>query len=214
MNMKALGWPFMIKRGDALITRSRSVAVSRWYQETDDDVFLMIDDDIVFEESEAMSVVQLAREKRSIAAGAYPVKNGWHLACRAYVGQELVFGPGSKPVEIVYPATGFMAVHRDVITSMLAMRDSDGRPHFPLCRLPGTTIEMWPFFDCFTLPGDGEFSEYLSEDFAFGEIARRLGFKVWLDQSVILNHIGQYSYNVLTMAGARPIELTEMGVAE
>lgn len=192
------GWGYTIKRGDALISRSRSIAVSHWYRLTDEEVFLMIDDDVVFAPEHAESVVRLAKEKRSIVCGAYPVKDGTHLACRRFPGQTVLFGDGQPPVEIVYPATGFMAVHRDVINAMVEAKNEDGSPLFPLCDINGLS-PMWPFFDCFTMTDDNGHNEYLSEDYAFGEQARRLGFKVWLDPTVILYHMGFYPYTIENM---------------
>lgn len=204
LQLRDQGWGYVIKRGDALITRSRSIATSNWYRQTDEDVFLMIDDDVVFEVQGAEKVVRLAREKRSIACAAYPVKDGTHLACRRFPGQEIVFGPESAPVEIVYPATGFMAVHRDVIDAMIGARTPEGRPHFPECGRGGLS-PMWPFFDTFAITGEDGQSEYLSEDYAFGEVARQLGFRIWLEPSVTLFHMGYYPYNVHTMDGSRQI---------
>ena len=198
LQLRDRGWAYMIKRGDALITRSRSLAVTSWYLRSNDDVFLMIDDDVVFMPEDAERIVQLAREKRTIVCAAYPVKDGGHLACRRFPGQEITFGPGSEPVEVIYPATGFMACHRDVITAMIDARTPEGMPHFPLCG-EGTDNPMWPFFDTFWLTGPDGKSEYLSEDYAFGEVARQLGFKVWLDPSVILYHMGFYPYTIQNM---------------
>lgn len=201
--LRDAGWGYAIARGDALIARSRSRAVTNWYMHTDEDVFLMIDDDVVFTVEHAEKVVSLAKEKRSIAIGAYPVKDGGHLACRRLPGQEIMFSPYSEPVEIMYPATGFMAVHRDVITAMVDAKNADGSPRFPLCGTgPGS---MYPFFDTFAVVGEDGVGDYLSEDYAFGEQARRLGFKVWLDPSVILYHIGQFPYNVHDMKNVKRV---------
>jgi FkbM family methyltransferase len=200
--MRNRGWSYQIGRGDALIQRVRSRVVTQWYRNTNEDVFLMIDDDIVFPAEGAESVVALAREKRSIAVGAYPVRDGGHLACRGFPGQEIIFGDSRPPVEIQWPATGFMAVHRDVLDAMT--RD------LPLC---GRNAEnplhaLYPFFDTFWIETEND-TEYLSEDYAFGERARRLGFKVWLDPSVILYHLGGYPYNVHNMPTARHFERPE-----
>lgn len=200
LQLRDQGWGYVIKRGDALISRSRSIAVSNWYRQTDEDVFLMIDDDVVFETRGAEKVVELARKTRSVACAAYPVKDGTHLACRRFPGQEITFGPDSPPVEIIYPATGFMAVHRDVIDAMVAAQTPEGRPHFPLCDAHGLS-PMWAFFDTFVLTGPDGGSEYLSEDYAFGEVARQLGFKIWLEPSVTLFHMGYHPYHVHEMAG-------------
>jgi FkbM family methyltransferase len=193
--MRDLGWGYVFGRGDALIQRVRSRVVSSWYRRGTDDVFLMIDDDVVFSPEQAASVVALAREKRSIVVGAYPVKDGQHLACRGYKGQQLNFGEGQPAVEIDLPATGFMAVHRDVITAMLK--------EVPLCSNSNENDGFWPLFDTFWETGSDGRSEYLSEDYAFGRRAQQLGFKTWLDQTVILYHLGQYAYNVNNMPTAK-----------
>lgn len=198
------GWGYVIKRGDALITRQRAKVVSDWYRQTDEDVFLMIDDDVVFTEEHAAKVVQLARDTKSIACAAYVVKDGGHLACRRLPGQDILFGQDSSghdspPVEILYPATGFMAVHRDVITAMIEAKTAEGIPVFPFCDALGEDGAYWPFFDVFSIQWDNGRWENLSEDYAFGEQAQRLGFKVWLDPSVILYHMGTFPYNVRDM---------------
>lgn len=204
IRLRENGWGYVIKRGDALITRQRAKVVSDWYRQTDEDVFLMIDDDVVFTEEHAAKVVQLARDTRSIACAAYVVKDGGHLACRRLPNQDILFGQDenghdSPPVEILYPATGFMAVHRDVIDAMVAAKTPDGEPVFPYCDALGDDGAYWPFFDVFSIKWDNGRWENLSEDYAFGEQAQRLGFKVWLDPSVILFHMGTFPYNVRDM---------------
>jgi hypothetical protein len=104
---------------------------------------------------DAARVVALAREKRSIACGAYPVGGGEHMASRGWPGQELHWGPQFEPVEIRWPATGFMAVHRDVVKALTETMD--------LCYAKQPDA-FWPMFQPFAL-GDN----YLSEDYAFGE---------------------------------------------
>ena len=204
IQLRERGWGYVIKRGDALITRQRAKVVSDWYRQTDEDVFLMIDDDVVFTEEHAAKVVQLARDTRSVACAAYVVKDGGHLACRRFPNQDILFGKDengidSPPVEIMYPATGFMAVHRDVIDAMVNAKDAAGEPLFPYCDALGDDGAYWPFFDVFSIKWDNGRWENLSEDYAFGEQALRLGFKVWLDPSVILFHMGTFPYNVRDM---------------
>lgn len=232
--LRDLGWGYRVGRGDALIERVRSREVSRWYKTTDEDVFLMVDDDVVFAPEHAQRVVDLAREKRAIAVAAYPVKDGTHLACRGFPGQVLTFGPDAPAVEIAMPATGFMAVHRDVITAMIeakqvsnpdnapfvellddltrrGLADSPAaqgalqalnKPLVPLCYGNDLeTMHWWPFFYAFWIEGQRGDVEPLSEDYAFGERARWLGFKTWLDQSIELYHLGQYPYTIQNMKG-------------
>ncbi len=183
------GWPIAIPHGDALIDRARAKAVSAWYLNETTDVFLMIDDDIVFRAEDAVRVVDLAREKRSIACGAYPVADGGHLASRAWPGTLLEFGAEHPPREIRWPATGFMAVHRDVIDALV---QSMGEPCYP-----EQPDRFWPMFTPFKLGPD-----YLSEDYAFGQRAMDLGFKTWLDPKTILIHMKIKGMSVFNMPGA------------
>lgn len=183
------GWPVGFVYGDALIDRARAKAVSSWYLNETSDVFLMIDDDIVFKAGDAARVAALAREKRSIACAAYPVADGGHLASRGWPGTTLNFGVEYEPVEIRWPATGFMAVHRDVITAMV---ESLGEPCYP-----DQPDRFWPMFTPFKQGPD-----YLSEDYAFGQRAMDLGFKTWLDPKSILIHMKYKGLSVFNMPGA------------
>jgi SAM-dependent methyltransferase len=182
------GWPIAMVYGDALIDRARAKALSSWYRKNETDVALMIDDDIVFRTEDAERVISLAREKRSIACGAYPVGDGGHLASRAWPGERIHFGPEQDPRKIRWPATGFMAVHRDVVTAMVATME--------LC-YPDAPDAFWPMFTPFAMDG-----MYLSEDYAFGERALRLGFDTWLDPKSILIHMKVKGLSVLNMPGA------------
>lgn len=187
------GWRQAVHRGDALISRVRSKAVSQWYREDGGDVFLMVDDDVVFSSQDAAKVVELARSTESIACAAYPVRGAGHLACRLLTVPQ-AFGTGEPAVRIKYAATGFMAVHRKVIDALVAT--------MPYCH-PRQEWGFWPLFAC-SIEDDahGE-PEYLSEDWAFCKRAEDLGFEVWMDPSVILQHIGAKAWSVMDMGVAQ-----------
>lgn len=189
-----LGWPVMTFSNDALISRVRSRAVSQWLQDTDEDVFLMVDDDIAFKAEDAAKVVDLARKTKGIACAAYPVRDGGHLACRTLVpGEKVGFGDGMAPMEIRWAATGFMAAHRDVCEAIAAT--------MPLCQ-NNNGRNYWPLFMPDIITGEDDVSIYLSEDYAFCQRARDQGFKVWLDPSVGLIHYGLTEYTVWKMPKA------------
>lgn len=181
------GWPIAMVYGDALIDRARSKAASAWFKNEKTDVFLMIDDDIVFRPEDAERVCALAREKRSIACAAYPVADGGHMASRGWPGQELRFNPEQEPVEIRWPATGFMAVHRDVVAALVKTME----PCYPQ-----NPDSFWPMFTPFALGPD-----YLSEDYAFGQRAMDLGFKTWLDPKAALIHLKVKGMSIHNMPG-------------
>lgn len=184
-------WRFTIHMGDALVSRVRSMSVSEWYQQDAGDVFLMIDDDILFAPEDAEKVIALARETRSIASAAYPVRGATHFASRIPF-KELKFGTEAKePVKITWAGTGFIAVHRDVIEALVKT--------VPLC-IMSSEAWFWPMFQPFVWYNEeNKYSEYLSEDWAFCERAKQLGFDVWLDPSIILTHVGTKQYTVHDM---------------
>ena len=182
LQLDRAGWRHSIHSGDALVSRVRSIAVSEWHRWTDGDVFLMVDDDIVFTPEDAERVVALAREKRGIACAYYATRDKKHLAQRLQWGEGVVeYGAGTPPEEITYAATGFMAVHRAVVAAMA--RD------LPFCH-PREPWAFWPLFQPFVLEDRVNGPEYLSEDWAFCERARQLGFGVWVDPSITLSHGG------------------------
>jgi hypothetical protein len=186
-------WRLRAKTGDALIARSRAVIVTSWYRETADDVFLMLDDDICLSREDADRLVELCRAGHPIVCGAYPVHDGAHLACRVRRGtSEITLGPGQPPLEIVYAATGCMAVHRRVIETLVAS--------LPLCH----ATQEWSFYPLFqplVVPNpDTGGHEWLSEDFGFSHRASACGFGVWLDPQTRLTHLGQAPISAANMA--------------
>jgi SAM-dependent methyltransferase len=178
------------------LLRARSVWASKWYREYVDDGFLMIDSDIEFDPDAAEKVVRLGREKRSIAVAAYSVRDGGHMAIRGMDGA-IAFGPDEPPAEIRFGATGFMYVHRDVLDAMI--------PTLPLCHA-NQPWALWPMFDFQVVPDElsGGFN-WLSEDWWFCERARQLGFRVWLDPTVMLTHWGHVPVTVRNMTAVHAI---------
>ena len=176
------GWPVMFRGGDGLLVRSRSSLVSQWYRESPDDVYLMIDGDIVFHVDDAEHIVEKCRELKGIVCGLYSNRSGDHPTLRQGSGKDITYKKGAEPVEIEYGATGFMAVHRDVIEAMVKTLP-------PLH--PQKPWGFWPFFDLMHKD-----YELLSEDWAFCERARQHGFKTYVDPSIRLGHQGDKLYRV------------------
>jgi hypothetical protein len=186
------GWRLRVKGGDALIARSRSILLTDWWRSTADTVALFVDDDIAFRPQDAERLVQLCRDGLDIVCGAYPVRDGEHLACRLRPGtRDVTFGPGAAPLEIAYAATGFMAVSRRVVDALVK--------DLPLCW--AHEAPFYPLFVPHTVQrlGDGA-HEMLSEDWNFSAVARKAGFGVWLDPQTVLEHRADVPVTVRTMA--------------
>jgi hypothetical protein len=178
--------------GEAGINRARSIRASMWWANSADDVFLMVDDDIIFEPEMAERLVDLCRDGHDVIAAAYPVRDGGHLAVRTLDGDtEIAFGPGNPPKEMRHVSTGFFAVHRRVLDAMI--------PTLPLCH-GNQSWAFWPLFDFRVVEDEGAGGfNYLSEDYNFCEMARSLGFKVWLDTQTKLKHLGLLEVSVQNM---------------
>lgn len=190
------GWRVSLN-GEAGINRSRSIMASRWYTETADDVFLMLDDDIIFSPEEAERLVTLCREGHDIICAGYPVRDGGHVALRGYGHAPFSFGPAEPPVEIRYASTGFLAVHRRVLDTLI--------PTLPLCH-GNQPWAFWPLFDFKTIEDEAAGGHnYLSEDWNFCQMALDAGFKVWLDPSIRLKHLGLVPITVANMEAVHAV---------
>lgn len=208
---------------DALIGRSRSIMCTEFLK-TDADVMVIIDDDIVFDAADFWKIVEGARETRSIYGGAYVTRStSPHLTSRMLPNTNVGFtaSPVRNPVEIQYLATGFFAIHRDVMQAMVdaEFTDADGKHVLASCEL-GADRPFYPFFSPFQVIEDDGKRHYLSEDWAFCNRARQLDFKVWMDASIILQHMGLYPYTVADLDNpgnafpSRGIEYTELNAGK
>lgn len=184
------GFEWLATNNDALICRARAKVVADWWRLCNSDVFVMVDGDIVFTPADAQKLVDRCRAGHDIIAGCYVVRSGQHPSLKPYDGSEIVFEDGAEPTEIRWAATGFMAVHRRVIDALIAsMRDD-------LCHAE----ELWAFWPLFQPFRHTETGYYLSEDWAFCERARELGFKVWVDPTIRIGHLGLREYRLEDMA--------------
>lgn len=174
-----------IVRGDALVERSRSIAASAFLR-SDCDVMLMIDSDINFSAEAAVRMCDHALE-RDIVGGLY--------VTRSIRPQPALMLPDEKPVimasngplvEAQYLSTGFLAVSKRPFEAI--------KQDLPLCHKTWGDDSFWPFFVPYVVewPEDGHI--LLSEDWAFCERAKTVGFSLWLDPAVRLTHHGDYGY--------------------
>ena len=191
-------WRVSIRDGDGLITRSRALLLTEWWAETADDVALMVDDDICFGAQDARYAVELCRQTRSVVCGAYAVGDGSHFALRLWDdrGPDVIeFQPDAAPINIEYGATGFMAIHRDVVNAIMAVTAwvHEDAP--------------WAFKPVFEVGSQphGDVHLYVSEDWWFSQRIRDLGFEIWLDPRIRLGHLKTLPITVGNMGLVREL---------
>jgi SAM-dependent methyltransferase len=184
---------------DALIGRSRSLMCTEFLG-SDADVMVIIDDDIVFDPPDLWKIVEGCRESRGIYGAVYVTRSTTpHVSSRLWPNTDVTWaaGPVRRPLELQYLATGFFALHRDVLEAMIDQRfdDADGSHLMAECAL-GADRPFYPFFSPFCTYEDDDRRHYLSEDWAFCNRARQVGARIEFDQSIILEHLGVYPYTV------------------
>lgn len=168
---------------DALISRSRSSMATKFLEQGSGDVLLMVDHDIGWEPGDLEHITQVCLDLKGVVGGVFP-KRGFGLGVPVRFGKygEYVV-PSDRVVECLSVATGFFAVHREVLEAMAPT-------------LPMTMHGYRPFFQQHSFERDDGQWEDLSEDYDFCQKARALGFKVFADLRPRLTHFGTHLFTV------------------
>lgn len=193
---------------DALLCRARSKTATHFLTETDYDVHVSIDSDIVFDPQSVFMIAQQAHDLGGIVAGLYVTRASGTL-CRPTsifeYDQPIDLNMDPTPVPIKWAATGFMATPRKVFERLAQ--------DLPLCHR-STDWKFHPFYQPFWIESERDPGDwlYLSEDYAFCERARRAGFQVFLNPAVRLLHLGQYPFRIEDLGQpekpAAPVRMT------
>lgn len=187
---------------DALVCRARSQTATQFLLDTDFDVHVSIDGDILFQ---PWQVAQIARQAvtHDIVGGLYVTRS--REICRPtsifQPGQTITFGSDETPQPVQWLATGFLATHRRVFERLAQ--------DIPLCHAD----ESWrfhPFYQPLIVDGKNG-PIYLSEDFAFVERARRAGYTPHLAPNVRVYHLGHHAFS-LEDAVQKPLTEREITV--
>ncbi|NBO29555.1 MAG: hypothetical protein EBV10_10000 [Synechococcaceae bacterium WB6_1A_059] len=190
----------VLTEGESLITRGRNT-LTKEFLNSNFSHLMFIDGDIGFQED---SVRILLNHNEDIVCGLYPKKhinwdkikdlapsseNSFDLELNA---ADIVWNPVNgvfydqkKLVEIAHGGTGFMCIHRRVFEKLQPLVKKYFT-HFEELADAGWTYEFWK-----TEIDNGFF---LSEDWAFCEMWRKLGGKIYADLSIELSHKGTYEF--------------------
>lgn len=162
----------------------------------DFDLLLFIDDDIMFEPSTAVSIMETALEENAVVAATYVRKQ----EKREHVGftLEAAGRPGEKKGSLIGAASvgmGLTAIPTSVVKDIIAKarRGEHALPFFHARRYPGE--EIAGFFE-FRIGKDaaGE-TRFIQEDECFCKHVLDAGHKVWIDSKFAsVGHVGQFVY--------------------
>ncbi len=204
-----------IHAGDALVTRARSQVATRFLRDRTEDVLVTVDSDITFNPPNLVQMAEQAHELQAIVVAAYSTRTwGAEGQLTSYLGDEgILFFNDPTPKEILWGASGFMAIDRSVLERM-----RDELP-LPLLHASGTKHQQyWPFYETrrHTAPSGDEVE--LSEDYDFCFKAAQVGVKTYVNPAVRLGHIGSQVFRLEHQVWKEPpnvpLRLVKQGIWE
>jgi hypothetical protein len=204
---------------ESLITRARNYLVDEFIHRSDCTHLLFIDSDINFDPRDVIALLALDRD---VIGGPYPKKAiKWKSVKKAIeknptiepqllekVTGDYVFNPVkgtanfsvTEPLSVMEIGTGFMMVKREVFAKMETeypmiryKPDHVGQAHFDGSRY------IHAFFDTVidtkdSITGGGS-DRYLSEDYMFCQMWRKMGGEIYLCPWMKTAHIGTYHFH-------------------
>jgi hypothetical protein len=202
---------------ESLITRARNYLVDEFLR-TDYTHMLFIDSDIHFNPQDVIALLALDKD---VIGGPYPKKSiNWGNVAQAarnhptmeprelenLVG-EYVFNvvrgtqqfQVSEPLEVMEIGTGFMMIKREVFTKLeKAFPQLRYKPdHVGQANFDGSRY-IHAFFDTIIDTVDsatgGGSDRYLSEDYMFCQLWRKIGGQIYLCPWMRTQHIGTYAF--------------------
>lgn len=188
--------------GDALIERSRSRAATYFLEQSDADVLLTVDSDIDFRDEDAIRLAKQAMEWSSVA-GIYVTRSQGRAipTTRLLADVRYEFGSNPTPQPVQWPAGGFWAVHRRVFEAVEANRDD---PAMVTCHPKHPELRLVPFYLPFLHTDEDGDPILLSEDWAFAERARRVGYQHYANCAIRLGHWGARRFTMEDLYSTEP----------
>jgi hypothetical protein len=203
---------------ESLITRARNYLVDEFLNRSECTHMLFIDSDISFQPQDVIALLALDRD---IVGGPYPKKAiKWKAVKKAFeknpeiaesdlakITGDFVFNPVkgtaqftvSEPLDVLEIGTGFMMIKREVFEKMEeAYPTIKYKPdHVGQSNFDGTRY-IHAYFDTVIDTADsitgGGSDRYLSEDYMFCQMWRKLGGQIWLCPWMRTSHIGTYHF--------------------
>ena len=203
---------------ESLITRARNYLVDEFLHRSECTHMLFLDSDINFDPRDVIALLALDKD---VIGGPYPKKAiKWKSVKTALTKNpdidsqildkltgDYVFNPVkgtaqfkvTEPLEVLEIGTGFMMIKRDVFVQMEKQYPSIRyRPdHVGQSNFDGSRY-IHAFFDTVidtkdSITGGGS-DRYLSEDYMFCQMWRKMGGQIWLCPWMKTAHIGTYHF--------------------
>lgn len=196
--------------GDALIERARGMSATNFLRNTDADVHLSLDSDIMGFTKEGIDQLCEQAVEYGIVGAVYITRATARTfpTTMFHDKTRIEFSADPTPVPVKWAATGCLAVHRRVFEKMAES--------LPLLHEKDGPRAFYNFYHSMEYEGDEDMGRILlSEDYAFCERARQAGFEIYVNPAIRLGHIGPYVHRLEDMAQTplkpQPLALTHIG---
>ena len=187
-NQVGLMWSLETMINESLVQRARNSLMAKLATNKDITHFFFLDSDIEFDPEQLIKMIiqSVVDPEKAVIGGVYP-KKALPIAYNLNFEKETrIHGP-LYTVDTL--PTGFLMFQRrvweDLVKAHPEWKYKDdiglGKQYEP---------NLYAVFDCYI---DKE-GHYLSEDWAFCRRAKQLGYLMWCDSRVKLNHIGNYTF--------------------
>ena len=209
---------------ESLITRARNYLVDEFLRSPYTHL-MFIDSDINFNPQDVLALASLVGKDKPIIGGPYPKKCiAWEKVRNAvdagladedptvlekFTG-DFVFNPTvgttqikiDEPTEVLEVGTGFVMIAREVFEAFREeypqfsyKPDHNRSEHFDGKRYIHAFFDTVIDNELYAGKGAGGSDRYLSEDYMFCQLARKIGFTTWLCPWMEVNHVGTYVFN-------------------
>ena len=171
----------------SLITQGRSKIANFFINNTEHEYLFFLDSDIGFN---CDDVLKLLDHRQEIVCGAYPMKT-IPLRYNFTVSQPEQRKDGLIRIEGI--GMGFVLIHRSVFVNIAkAFPSLKYTPPTDDSNFTPTYNEMNNSYHFFMEHKEG--NSYLSEDKSFFHRANSIGYSIWLDPTITLQHIGSHIF--------------------
>ncbi len=208
-----IGYKIAFLGNESLVTRARNILVGKFLSDPECTHLFFIDSDIQFP---VESAVKLLHSNKSVCFGVYPSKRidfhqlekdgqttrsasemealclNYMLSFEKDADNRFIIDREKKLIRSTFGTTGFMMIKREVFYKMasfyrrLQYENETTRAVHNIKK-----GNLYLFFDCIK---DPETNDYLSEDFSFSLLWRKIGGSIWADMESRLTHWGNYKF--------------------
>lgn len=190
---------------DSLISRVRNCSLSVFYNDFPEfDYFISLDSDLEILNCHKSNnlITKLIEHNLDFVGGLYSIKKQGSLRCSSIPVDSKPPKFNTGLIEMKWLSTGCWCLKRQAIERMIESYPEltyDGDDAMVGKKVYGLYIPMIYDIKKDDFPGINvklPNRKYLSEDWSFAQRWKQIGGKIWGDTSLILNHIGKYSYNL------------------